>query len=75
MKRYKQVSIESNSTGEFYSAMREDAEGEYILHSEHEAALKEVVAKEREACAVVADRRVLQTHFEIAAAIRARSDK
>jgi hypothetical protein len=58
-----------------FAVVDENCNGDYVLHSDHEAALAEAVKKEREACAQVADRRVMQSYFEIAAAIRARSDK
>ena len=52
-------------------------DGEYVLHSDHEAALAAAVAKEREECAALCDRFAQREMHpaECAAAIRARGDK
>ena len=78
MKRYGQTT-RGVQTGDYtYSIvpnMQEDALGNWVSYSDHEAALKEAVAKEREACAKVAEEMANATDAacnEIAEAIRAR---
>jgi hypothetical protein len=49
--------------------------GDYVLFSDHEAALKEAVKKEREACAMVCNQNNGDMAWQLEAKIRARSDK
>lgn len=91
MKRYR-VGVKHAGDGtSFVGAAIEFERGEYVLHSDHEAALAEAVAKEREAClAIILDYQVpvgnsaagemacdwtMDALKSIRDAIRARSDK
>ena len=54
-------------------ALKETADGDYVLYSDHEAALAAAVAKEREACLLAVQGQ--QDVADCVAAIRARGDK
>lgn len=70
VKRYR-VGVKSGGDGTaYYGAAIEFASGDYVLHSEHEAAIQAAVEDEREACAALVED--LWDNDRIARAIRAR---
>ena len=68
MKRYNVVSSDRRIGTEMHA----DSDGRFVLYSDHLAAIEQARREVKEECAMIADRRTLQTNLEIAAAIRAR---